>query len=101
MHLIGDQHRGYLLELLLTKILLCERMQKSRRENEIRSSQTVEDLHIQIIGMSAALPTLPVLGSWLEAVVYTTDFRPIPLTEFVYTKELVYRVTAGDGDVCE
>ncbi|KAL5107880.1 DNA polymerase theta [Taenia crassiceps] len=101
MHLIGDQHRGYLLELLLTKILLCGRMQTSRRENEIQNSHTAEDLHIQIIGMSAALPTLPILGSWLEAAVYTTDFRPIPLTEFVYTRELVYRVTAGEGDVYE
>uniref|UniRef100_A0A0R3WBF7 DNA-directed DNA polymerase n=1 Tax=Taenia asiatica TaxID=60517 RepID=A0A0R3WBF7_TAEAS len=101
MHLIGDQHRGYLLELLLTKILLCERMRKNHQESEIRNSQAVEDVHIQIIGMSAALPTLPVLGSWLEAAVYTTDFRPIPLTEFVYTKETVYRVTAGEGDVYE
>nr|CDS23045.1 DNA polymerase theta [Echinococcus granulosus] len=101
MHLISDQHRGYLLELLLTKLLLHGRMEKSRQGNETRNNQSVEDLHIQIVGMSAALSTLPVLGSWLEAAIYTTDFRPIPLTEFVYTKEIVYRVKAGEGDAYE
>ncbi|CDS39524.1 DNA polymerase theta [Echinococcus multilocularis] len=101
MHLISDQHRGYLLELLLTKLLLHGRMKKSRQGNETRNNQSVEDLQIQIVGMSAALSTLPVLGSWLEAAIYTTDFRPIPLTEFVYTKEIVYRVKAGEGDAYE
>ncbi|VDM30487.1 unnamed protein product [Hydatigera taeniaeformis] len=101
MHLIGDQHRGYLLELLLTKLLLCGNKWRNGEESCIHNAKTVEDLHIQIVGMSASLPTLPVLGSWLDAAVYITDFRPIPLTEFVYTKEVVYRVTAGEGDVCE
>ena len=93
MHLISDPHRGYLLELLLTKILFHGCTQRSRR----KSGQSKESgtQHIQIVGMSASLCSLPVLGSWLEAAVYTTDYRPIPLTELVYTKEGLYRVMTG------
>lgn len=69
MHLIGDSHRGYLLELLLTKILYA-----SARES---------GTSIQIIGMSATLPNLEVLAKWLRADLYRTDFRPIPLKEHI------------------
>lgn len=76
MHLLGDSHRGYLLELLLTKIkYMCN------KDN---------DVNIQIIGMSATLPNLNVLASWLDAELYTTDFRPVPLYEQVHVDFTVY-----------
>lgn len=76
LHLVGDYSRGYLLELLLTKILyICK---------------TQSDVKIQIIGMSATLPNLPVLANWLDAVLYKTDFRPIPLFEQCYIDGVVY-----------
>ena len=67
LHLIGDPHRGYLLELLLTKVLYT---------SSVRSA-------IQIVGMSATLPNMDVLCKWLRADNFRTDFRPIALKELV------------------
>ncbi|UYV70409.1 POLQ [Cordylochernes scorpioides] len=70
LHLVGDSHRGYLLELLLTKVLFAN-LQRSEEERT------------QIVGMSATLPNLTTLAGWLRADLYTTDFRPVPLRELV------------------
>ncbi|XP_067215522.1 DNA polymerase theta isoform X2 [Linepithema humile] len=67
LHLLGDPNRGYLLELLLTKL----------KYMTIRN----DDINIQLIGMSATLPNLTLLAKWLNAELYKTEFRPIPLNE--------------------
>ena len=98
LHMIGDSHRGYLLELLLTKLLyFCK---KNSTGGQIRSDASVGETNaegererhpgtliksaaIQIIGMSATLPNLDTLSTWLEGQLYSTDYRPVPLREMV------------------
>ncbi|XP_023812203.2 DNA polymerase theta isoform X3 [Oryzias latipes] len=72
LHMVGDSGRGYLLELLLTKILYISQKQKT-------SGSLSEG--VQIIGMSATLPNLALLAGWLGAELYQTDYRPVPLEE--------------------
>ncbi|KAL1915366.1 uncharacterized protein VTP21DRAFT_6824 [Calcarisporiella thermophila] len=72
LHMIGNENRGYLLELLLTKMMVVLK----------------DDL--QIIGMSATLPNIDVLANWLKAHLYITDYRPVPLSEFVMIGDTLY-----------
>ncbi|EDV42218.1 uncharacterized protein Dana_GF17871 [Drosophila ananassae] len=68
VHLISDKGRGYILELLLAKILYM-----SRRKS----------LQIQVITMSATLANVQLLQRWLDAELYITDYRPVALKEMI------------------
>ncbi|XP_053395972.1 DNA polymerase theta-like [Mercenaria mercenaria] len=83
LHLIGDRHRGYLLELLLTKISYMS--QKAKQNTHSQTS-----LNIQVVGMSATLPNLDLLAQWLNADLYRTDYRPVPLSECVKIGTALY-----------
>ncbi|XP_034713616.1 DNA polymerase theta isoform X2 [Etheostoma cragini] len=72
LHMVGDSGRGYLLELLLTKIRYIA--QKQNTTGSLSAG-------VQIIGMSATLPNLSLLAGWLGAELYQTDYRPVPLQE--------------------
>ncbi|KAL4233021.1 hypothetical protein ACF0H5_007707 [Mactra antiquata] len=87
MHLIGDSHRGYLLELLLTKIVYMSKKVKLQTPSE---PSTTTSCDIQIVGMSATLPNLDLLAQWLNAGLYCTDYRPVPLTECVKIGTALY-----------
>uniref|UniRef100_A0A8C0ZMU3 DNA polymerase theta n=1 Tax=Castor canadensis TaxID=51338 RepID=A0A8C0ZMU3_CASCN len=86
LHMLGDSHRGYLLELLLTKI--CYITQKSA-SCQVGSASPLSNA-VQIVGMSATLPNLELVASWLNAELYHTDFRPVPLLELVKIGNSVY-----------
>jgi superfamily II helicase len=78
IHLIADPSRGYILELLLTKVLfMC--LQYHYR--------------IQLIGMSATLPNVDLLCTWLKAELYETDYRPIDLIEMIKIDKTVFDCT--------
>ncbi|XP_067676390.1 DNA polymerase theta-like [Haliotis asinina] len=79
LHMVGDSHRGYLLELLLTKISYVA----NRINTNTNAESTLAEDHVQIVGMSATLPNLDLLARWLKADLYKTDYRPVPLTESV------------------
>lgn len=76
LHLLGDPHRGYVLELLLTKIKFI--------------SLKCDDVKVQIVGMSATLPNLEMLADWLDAELFITEFRPIPLDECCLVENKFY-----------
>ena len=38
---------------------------------------------IQVIAMSATIQNIDVLAAWLDADLYMSDYRPVPLREYV------------------
>uniref|UniRef100_A0A1I7UJX4 Helicase POLQ-like n=1 Tax=Caenorhabditis tropicalis TaxID=1561998 RepID=A0A1I7UJX4_9PELO len=78
LHMIGDGGRGAILEQLLAKFLYKG--------------------FGQIVGMSATLPNIDDLKFAMRAFVYSTNFRPVELTEFVKIKQTMHQV-AEDGDL--
>lgn len=140
LHLLSDPGRGYLLELLLTKLRYQAKLaelkvkdvaeareakaaatgepasvekeqqqqqQPGNRELAATTATTVTKptettttplrtistttgtsigattRRIQIIGMSATLPNIKQIGNWLDAAVYVSDHRPVPLTQYL------------------
>lgn len=75
VHLISDPGRGYILELLLAKILYMSRKY---------------GLQIQIVTMSATLANVELLQKWLNAELYVTDFRPVALQEMIKIGYKIY-----------
>ncbi|XP_050096845.1 DNA polymerase theta [Anopheles aquasalis] len=82
VHLIADPSRGYILELLLTKVRFVARQAQAT---------------IQIVCMSATLPNVELLARWLDADHYHTDYRPIELVEMMKIGDTVYGAAAGSG----
>ena len=80
IHMISDPHRGYLLELLLTKVKYLT----SRGDSSLPHSS------LQVVGLSATLPNLDTLSKWLAAEFYTADFRPVELNEMILCKNVLY-----------
>jgi DNA polymerase theta len=72
LHMIDDDHRGYLLELMATK-LLC-----------------LDDHAVQIIGMSATLTNIKLLATWLQGHHYETHYRPVPIEEHLVCDSRIY-----------
>ncbi|KAM7322117.1 hypothetical protein ACRRTK_018958 [Alexandromys fortis] len=86
LHMLGDSHRGYLLELLLTKICFVARKSVSCQADAGSALSSA----VQIVGMSATLPNLQLVASWLDAELYRTDFRPVPLLESIKIGDSIY-----------
>ncbi|XP_047322143.1 helicase and polymerase-containing protein TEBICHI [Impatiens glandulifera] len=95
LHMVGDQNRGYLLELLLTKLLYAagEGVVESPSSggSSGSSSGKADSAHgLQIVGMSATLPNVAAVAEWLQAALYQTEFRPVPLEEYIKVGNSIY-----------
>ncbi|PNF35324.1 hypothetical protein B7P43_G04834 [Cryptotermes secundus] len=74
LHLVGDSNgRGSVLEGLLTKLLYLQ-------------------ASIQIVGMSATIGNLHEIATFLDAEMFTQDFRPVELKEYVKCENKLYAV---------
>jgi len=74
--MLGDGDRGALLETLLTKV------------------RTLPSQPCQVVGMSATISNLPELARWLDAYPFQSDWRPVPLQQYVKIGKDVY---SADG----
>lgn len=133
LHMVDDEDRGYLLELLLTKLRFAvpsadpgpgrssrpgsagsgrssrpgsagasgSPTPYTQPANMLRTQQAgtqqaggltqflgsaagtipPQPAGIQLIGMSATLPNVDLIGKWLNAAVHTTDFRPVQIPQ--------------------
>ncbi|KAF4994203.1 hypothetical protein FGRMN_5977 [Fusarium graminum] len=71
LHMIDDEQRGYLLELVATKLLSIEQP-------------------VQIVGMSATLPNMDLMAQWLGGHCYETRYRPVPIEEHLVYDGNIY-----------
>ncbi|KAF4423416.1 DNA polymerase theta [Colletotrichum fructicola] len=71
LHIIDDDHRGYLMELMGTKLLSLPQP-------------------VQIIGMSATMSNINLLANWLGAHSYETRYRPVPIEEHLVYEGNIY-----------
>ncbi|KAJ3566334.1 hypothetical protein NPX13_g7169 [Xylaria arbuscula] len=75
LHMVDDDHRGYLMELIATKLMSL-------------------DHNVQIIGMSATLANMELLSTWLDAHMYRTFYRPIPVEEHLVHEGKIYSASS-------
>ena len=78
LHMINDDHRGYLMELMASKLLVLERS-------------------VQIVGMSATLTNTDMLAKWLDAKYYNTKYVPVPVEEFLVYEQSIYPVSTSSA----
>ncbi|KAI8632054.1 P-loop containing nucleoside triphosphate hydrolase protein [Xylariaceae sp. FL1651] len=78
LHMIDDDHRGYLMELIATKLLCMEH-------------------RVQIIGMSATLANIEILSKWLNAHIYKTFYQPVPIEEHLVHEGNIYPASGTRG----
>ena len=79
VHLVGDTDRGYVLEGLLTKVLLHNKV--VGLEAGAQPQHTPKQA--QIIAMSATMPNTCHIAEWLDAVAFRSDHRPRPLERLI------------------
>ncbi|XP_078170110.1 helicase and polymerase-containing protein TEBICHI-like [Carex rostrata] len=94
LQMVGDPRRGYLLELMLTKLRYAAgegKPPEALSSGEVSSgAKNVTTQGLQIVGMSATMPNVAAVADWLQAALYQTDFRPVPLDEFIKVGNTIY-----------
>ena len=89
MHVLGEKFNGYLLEMLVSKVLYLERraeelmlrFRKQKGSNALNRSNQVIPVHIQLVAMSATVSNVDDLAAWLGCCAYISNYRPVELVE--------------------
>ncbi|XP_014661820.1 PREDICTED: helicase POLQ-like [Priapulus caudatus] len=82
LHMIGDGgRRGATLEAMLAKLMFVAGGDGNRGDDGV-----------QIVGMSATLRNVDELAAFLDAELFTSDFRPVALTEYLKVGADVYEI---------
>jgi replicative superfamily II helicase len=71
LHMLDEENRGYLIELMVTKLLCLQQ-------------------GIQLIGMTATLSNPRLIADWLEAKFYVSKYRPVPIEEHLVYENAIY-----------
>ncbi|KAL2823171.1 hypothetical protein BDW59DRAFT_149033 [Aspergillus cavernicola] len=71
LHMLDDEHRGYLLELMVTKLLLLQQ-------------------DIQVVGMSATISNTELLAEWTNSRYFISTYRPVPVDEHLVYDNAIY-----------
>lgn len=71
IHLINDYSRGPTLEMVLTRM-------------------RVMNPNLQIIALSATIQNADAIASWLDARLFESEWRPVPLREGIFYKDTIY-----------
>lgn len=80
LHMIEDESRGYILELMATKLLTLQ----------------IEE-NVQLIGMSATLNNADLLAKWLSAKFYISRYKPVPVEEHLVFDNAVYPASSSSS----
>ncbi|KAI9876486.1 MAG: hypothetical protein M1830_006397 [Pleopsidium flavum] len=78
LHMLDDDHRGYILELMATKILSLQQ-------------------EVQVVGMSATLSNTELLAKWLDAKYYQSKYRPVPIEEYLVYDNSIYAASTSSA----
>ena len=71
LHMLDDEHRGYLMELMCAKLRSLPQ-------------------YVQLIGMSATLSNTRMIADWLDAKFYISNYRPVPIEEHLVFENRIY-----------
>lgn len=82
LHMIDEENRGYIMELMITKLLVLQQK-------------------IQIVGMSATLSNPKLLADWLGARYYVSRYRPIPIEEYLVYENSIYPTANANDFFCK
>ncbi|KAL6715842.1 hypothetical protein ACLMJK_006803 [Lecanora helva] len=78
LHMVDDDHRGYLIEVVASKLLTL-------------------DCRVQLVGMSATLTNTAVLAQWLRAKYYNTTYVPVPIEEHLVYDNSIYPISSSSA----
>jgi replicative superfamily II helicase len=71
LHMLDEENRGYLIEVMITKLLCLQQ-------------------GTQLIGMSATLSNPQLIADWLKAKFYISKYRAIPIEEHLLYENTIY-----------